>query len=509
MKGTTRKPGPSRKLGPSRKPGPAAPTPSKPRSRQPRSRNPGYRRVLSRRTLLRGVGSIAVGLPFLSEMRASSVFAADPAPPPRVLTFYFGLGIPSAYQQDGFASPHLQPLQRLADKIAMVRGVHYEKGSRSTGNHARGSETVFVGDRHTGASIDQRVLQEAYGGRAPTRIQSLIAGSFSRQDGQRRHIHSWAAPGIATDAPIEDPKRLFDRTFGSLPMDPGGSGGPPSEADRARAREARYARSVLDSALAEYRYVTSDAFGLSAESKAKVALHVEKIRELEMSIFDPDAEMEAPPLTCRAEDPGVFDHPEMIEIQRTTNNEGVRMEVNRWMRLWRAIVDVSVLAFQCDLCRFGNLQLTSGGERIRLYGSYEAYGQTRTYDDAETTHEYWHRLAPGPVEALMLDHVWLYAAEMAHLFERLDDTVVDENGGTLLDNALVIAGTELGNGRAHDVEDVFHLVSHTNERIRTGVVDVDRQATEVYNAGLRALGLSVSMDGDRGYAGSVATELLV
>ncbi len=473
-----------------------------------RSRNPGYRRVLSRRTLLRGAGSIAIGLPFLSEMRASSVFAADPPPPPRVLTFYFGLGIPSEYQRDGFMSPHLAPLARVADKLALVRGVYYEKGSRSTGNHARGSETVFVGGRRSGASIDQRVLQEAYGGRAPTRIQSLIAGSYSRQDGQSRHIHSWAAPGIATDAPIEDPKRLFDRTFGSLPMDPGSSG-PPSETERARAREARYARSVLDTALEQYRYVTSDAFGLSDESKAKVALHVEKIRELEMNIFDPDAEMEAPPATCRAEDPGVFDHPEMIEIQRTTNNEGVRMDVNRWMRLWRAMVDVSVLAFQCDLCRFGNLQLTSGGERIRLYGSYEAYGQTRSYDDGETTHEYWHRLAPGPVEALMLDHVWLYAAEMAHLFERLDDTVVDENGGTLLDNALVMAGTELGNGRAHDVEDVFHLVAGANGRLRTGVIDVDRQATEVYNAGLRALGLSVSMDGDRDYAGSVASELLV
>ena len=144
------------------------------RDGQARSRNPGYRRVLSRRTWLRGAGSVAIGLPFLSEMRAASVFAADPPPPPRVLTFYFGLGIPSAYQQDGFATPHLRPLERVADKVAMVRGVYYEKGSRSTGNHARGSETVFVGGHRTGASIDQRVLQTAYGGRAPTRIQSLI-----------------------------------------------------------------------------------------------------------------------------------------------------------------------------------------------------------------------------------------------------------------------------------------------------------------------------------------------
>ncbi|MEM1417570.1 MAG: DUF1552 domain-containing protein [Myxococcota bacterium] len=471
----------------------------------PRSRNPAYRHVLSRRTLLRGAGGIAIGLPFLSEMRAASVFAADPPPPPRVLTFFFGLGVPSEYQRAGFESPHLAPLARVADKIALVRGVHYEKGSRSTGNHGRGSETAFVGGHRTGASIDQRVRTSLPGGSAPTRIQTLVAGSFSRQSDNSRHIHSWSGRAVPTDAPIEDPKQLFDRTFGSLPTDP--SSDMPTEAERERARRARYERSVLDSALEQYRYVTSDAFGLSEESKAKVALHVERIRELELGIFDPDAEV-ASPMGCVAEDPGRFDHPEMVEIQRTVNNEGVRMEVNRWMRLWRSMVDVYVLAFQCDLCRFGNLQLTSGGERIRLYGSYSAYGQTRAFDDAETTHEYWHRLAPGPVEALMLDHVWLYAAEMAHLFERLDDTVVDENGGTLLENALVWAATELGNGRSHDVEDVFHLVSRTNGRLRTGVIDVDRQATEVYNASLRALGLGLNMEGDRDVEGSVADELL-
>ena len=35
-----------------------------------------YSRVLSRRTLLRGAGTVVIGLPFLEEMRVRSVYAA-------------------------------------------------------------------------------------------------------------------------------------------------------------------------------------------------------------------------------------------------------------------------------------------------------------------------------------------------------------------------------------------------------------------------------------------------
>ncbi|MEM9195531.1 MAG: hypothetical protein AAGF12_40550, partial [Myxococcota bacterium] len=72
-----------------------------------------YKKVLNRRTFLRGAGTVAVGLPFLSEMRSTSVYAADPPPPPRVLTFFFGLGLPSEFQANQYARPfseHLQPL---------------------------------------------------------------------------------------------------------------------------------------------------------------------------------------------------------------------------------------------------------------------------------------------------------------------------------------------------------------------------------------------------------------
>ncbi|MEM9861639.1 MAG: DUF1552 domain-containing protein [Myxococcota bacterium] len=462
---------------------------------------------LSRRTLLRGAGTVAIGLPFLSEMAPSPAYGAPGDVPARVLTFFFGLGVPVDFQADRYAAPfadHLGPLAAVADKIAFLRGVHYEKGSRTSGNHDRGSTTAFIGARESGASIDQVVLQHLHGDVSPTSVRTLCAGTFSRQDQNRRHIHSWVGAGMPTAQPIESPAQLFDRAFGTFMPEP-------AEVDEGAARRARYDRSVLDAAVRQYQHVTSDAFGLSADSKRRISLHLDKVRELERRIFDPDGPVMRPPSACAMERPPEYDHPELVEIQRTVNNEGVRMEVNRWMDFWKVMVDTYVLALQCDITRFGNLQFQSGGERIRLYGDYTAYGQTRSFSDDTTTHEYWHSWHRNDrYRALMLDHIWLIMTALTDYLRALDDPeVTDANGGTLLDNSLVLAGTELGDGDAHDIENVFHLSSTACGAIRPGVHNLDVQATQVYNAGLRALGIDgVSMDGEPSEAGEVASILV-
>ena len=454
-----------------------------------------YRRVLNRRTFLRGLGSVAIALPFLDEMRAESVYAADPAPPERVLTMFFGLGVPSRFQGDEFVGPfrdHLEPLAQVADKIAMLRGVYYQKGSTTSGNHARGSTTAFIGDRRSGASIDQVARQAIHGNNLPTSVGSLIAGTYTRQDQNERHIHSWVGPNQPTAQPTESPRQLFEEAFGTFMPSPGG------EVDPDAIRQARYERSILDGAMEQVRYVTSDAFGLSAPSKVKLGLHLERLRELERRVYDPS--QMPPPAGCMVPPtPPEFTHPEMEEIQRVVNNEGVRMDVNRWMELWHTMVDVYALAVKCDVTRFGNLQFQSGGERIELYGDYSAWGQTRSFDDSVTTHEYWHNWAPGNEnERKMRDHIWLMMSEIVYYLKALDDPDYrDANGLTVLENALVLVSTELGDGNRHDIEDVFHLVSGANETLRVGqVLDVDAQATTLYNAGLRAVGVNdVSMSG--------------
>jgi len=474
---------------------------------------------LSRRSFLRGAGSVAIGLPFLEEMvpRIAKAAPGRGEPPIRVLTLFFGLGVPAAHQTDAFVRPfreHLAPLDALSDKICFPRGIHYEKGSRTSGNHARGSETAFVGGRHTGASIDQAVLAHLHGSTSPTRVRSLVAGTYTRQDGNERHVHSWLGPRQPTAQPVESPRELFDRVFGSFVPDDR------PDVDPDEVRRARYERSILDAAMDQYRYVTSDAFGLGATSRSKLELHLEQIRELEKRIYNPDTAPDPDPdpspgsehAACPPDAPREFTHPEMVEIQKKVNNEGVRMDVNRWTELWRSMADVYAMAVKCDVTRFGNLQFQSGGERIELYGTHSSHGQTRTFDDPRTSHEFWHGWSSGnDNERRMLDHIWLMMSEMTYFLQALDDErFVEENGKTVLDNALVIAGTELGDGNPHNIEDVFHLVAGGRGSIRPGVHDVDRQATELYNAGIRALGIDdLAMSGERDYAGSLAAEVLI
>ena len=62
-----------------------------------------YSRVLSRRTLLRGAGTVVIGLPFLEEMRVRSVYAAPGQAPVRAIDIFFGEGMPNHVQEDFLA----------------------------------------------------------------------------------------------------------------------------------------------------------------------------------------------------------------------------------------------------------------------------------------------------------------------------------------------------------------------------------------------------------------------
>ncbi|MEM9194197.1 MAG: hypothetical protein AAGF12_33790 [Myxococcota bacterium] len=74
-------------------------------------------RRFSRRTMLRGAGTIAIGLPFLEEMTVGLAKGAPGSTPCRLVTAFFGLGLYPEWQND-FNGP-LEPFSPLASKMAM------------------------------------------------------------------------------------------------------------------------------------------------------------------------------------------------------------------------------------------------------------------------------------------------------------------------------------------------------------------------------------------------------
>ena len=78
---------------------------------------------VSRRTVLKGLGTVTIGLPFLEEMMVTTAVGAKrEAVPVRAFNVFFGLGIPTPLQAEGFQGV-LEPLQPLSKKLLIMRNV--------------------------------------------------------------------------------------------------------------------------------------------------------------------------------------------------------------------------------------------------------------------------------------------------------------------------------------------------------------------------------------------------
>ena len=78
---------------------------------------------INRRTMLKGLGSVAIGFPLLEEMIAANALGAIKTEVPvRAFNVFFGLGIPSPLQAEGFQDV-LEPLKPLKDKLLIMRNV--------------------------------------------------------------------------------------------------------------------------------------------------------------------------------------------------------------------------------------------------------------------------------------------------------------------------------------------------------------------------------------------------
>ena len=210
---------------------------------------------ISRRTTLKGLGGIAVGLPFLEEMVASSAVAAAAQKTPPVWAFnvFFGLGIPAPLQTEGFGGV-IEPLKPLSDKLLIMRNIDQvrcdEKGINAHFDGASGAFTAEPPDgeaKSGGASIDQVIRRAHYPKGLPAgMVPTLVAGTFFRRSRISRYVHSYNQDGTVAATMQESPRHLFDRVFGAISL----------AGDDKDARRRRLKRSVLDSGVDQYRYFT-------------------------------------------------------------------------------------------------------------------------------------------------------------------------------------------------------------------------------------------------------------
>ena len=452
---------------------------------------------ISRRTVLKGLGTVAIGLPFLEEMLVSSAAASQQGIPVRAFNLFFGLGIPAPLQREGFDGV-LEPLKPLRKKLLFLHDVDQVRCDQSGINaHYDGSSGAFTAEPPSGTaqaggpSLDQVIRRSVYPDGMPEGvIPTVVAGTYFRRDDRvSRYVHSYNEDGTVAAAMQEQPRDLFERIFGS-----------PTANYASDPSQKRQVRSVLDTVMDQYKYYTGANSPLGAASKARISEHLDRIREFELRAF---RKLEGKSAPCPTPDaPGAS---KLIHgPEADPSGEGIDMALEELTGEWGLMADLYALAIQCDRVRFGSLTFLSAGERLRIKGKYEYDGRTIfEFDDAAQhnatgsagcSHEWWHKFNEDNKNEQLRAHAHMKMREIAYFLKRLDEAT-EANGKTTLENSLITISTESGDGRHDNVKrelsGVFHAITGANGRFKTGqTLDVKAEGIDLYNTIIETMGAS-------------------
>ena len=449
---------------------------------------------ISRRAMLKGLGSVTIGLPFLEEMLSAKTLDGQADVPIRAFNVFFGLGIPAPLQTEGFDNV-LEPLKPLRRKLLIMRNIDQIRCDESGINaHFDGASGAFTAEppdgeaKAGGPSIDQVIRKHYHPNGLPVgMVPTLIGGTFFRRSRVSRYVHSYNEDGTVAAAMQERPRELFDRVFGAIEI---GNG-------NAETRQKRLKRSVLDSVIEQYKHYAGANSPLGAASKSRLADHLDRIRELEQRAYRMPEHMNgAPPLPPRSKlahggqaDPG---------------GEGIDMKLDDLTQEWRLMADLYALAIKMDRARFGSLTFLAAGERLRITGDYFYQGRKiYTFDDASQlnatgsqgcSHEWWHQFHENKSNQALRAHAHMKMREVAYFLNLLDEPEsLEANGRSILENSLITISTESGDGRHSNVKrelsGVFHAITGANGRFKTGqIIDVPAEGIDVYNTMLTTMG---------------------
>lgn len=375
------------------------------------------RRHLSRRTLLRGAGT-ALALPLLESMLPA--MAATPQPRPRFGAIYFPHGAtmsrwtPADEGRDFGFSEILKPLESYRRHINVISNLKhplaYGAGG-ATGNHVRSSATFLSGAKaaagaqpRLGVTADQ-VAVKVLGQDAPLpSLELTIEGSgMSCGEGLScayRNTLSWQDE--LSPLPMQnDPQFVFEQLFGDGVT-----------ADQRAARRAQ-SLSLLDSVAVQIGELERR---LPAVDRQRLDRFATDVREIERRIAQAGERTEN-------------------EVDLPDKPTGVPADVESHIKL---MYDLVVLAWQTEITRVTTFMLAkelSGavypGSGVR--DSFHILSHHSNNDDNKARFALLNRY---------------HASLLAYFLGKLQG--VPDGDGTLLDHSLVLYGSGMSDGNAHD-----------------------------------------------------------
>lgn len=413
---------------------------------------------LSRRTMLRGLGAagtVSMGLPLLDAMidgRGHWLGAAGAqaiAPPIRFVFFHIpnGMGAtslepftPKGLGKNYPLSPVLRDLTDFRDKVNVITGLRHTAYHLSPGGdeHAKSTTSLLTGFPCTLASSSGRTLDHqlgdawiATGYKGKTTLNAICDSSNPGKGADHPPIfNSWEGVNMRT-SPIDDPFVYFKEIFGANAglTGPGPSGGvDPKVAAR---------RSVLD-------YVKADAESLKAklgtEDRARLELHLSRVREIEKEVLVSTAVGE------RTKDER--DAYEALAGQPKTHEPRIK-----------AMVKLTALALQLDLSRVAILQYSwPFGENVF---PPEAGAPGAKAGDHGLSHGSNDRYLPG---------LQYKVKTFRYLLELMDSAQEPgSKGGSVLGNSVTLGTSDVGLGSHNTDRHGILLAGTAGGKISTGM----------------------------------------
>jgi hypothetical protein len=387
------------------------------------------RKHVSRRQVLRGVGSVAIALPFLDAMHPAMAQErlTAAAPVRRLGILYFPHGatdrwLPSGEGATFTLSPGLAPLERHKKKLLVIAGLSSDPDRSKPGFHNRAIASWLTGCEPTRGKVEVGISMD-----------QVAAAHFAKET-QFGSLELATEPPNITDGapfyrdahtmlPVEgNPRVVFERLFGdSSKIDP---------VEAARRNEE--GASALDSALEE---ITALNRRLGPSDRRKLDQYLGSIRDVERRLQ-------------------LAASTQVAELPNATRPAGIPDTYSEHVKL---LFDMQALAFQADMTRVISFQYNTESSLM----TFREIGVDMQHHEASH-----HNYDQAKLDALHKINV-LQSELFAYYLDKLD--AIKEPSGSMLDNSIIFFGSSLSNPTVHSQRDLpVVLAGGANGRLDTG-----------------------------------------
>jgi hypothetical protein len=396
---------------------------------------------LSRRALLGGLGASAALSPFIPLLNADGAEAQ----PLRLILWFTPHGTiydnwkPAGGESDFTLGPILKPLERHRAKLNVLDGLRVQADGVGA-PHTKGPPLLWTaspliddmtfdradgsGGFHFGwnsaASIDQVILNQL---NVTTPYRSLEFGVRSGGNFPgTRMIYSAASTPLA---PETDPWKAFTRLIGDI--------GKTTDQLAQLRSERRSVLDVLDGELAALQNKIGSA------DKQKLDAHLTAVREIELRLTSAPTACKGPTLDAA------------VDANKADNTPVIM----------KNMIDLMAASLSCGLSNFASMQYRVG-ENDGGY-LYDWLGITSLEH-----HLLSHEADSNASARADMTKIYTWYSEMfASFLDKLD--AIPEGNGSMLDNSLVVWGSELGKGNTHSFEKLpFVVAGGAAGKLKTG-----------------------------------------